>query len=46
METSIEITNNGKVYCKWVKDDAVRKKLYIWDQRDVEQVFTLYLREI
>lgn len=24
METSIEITNDGKVHCEWVKEDAVK----------------------
>lgn len=42
METSIEITNDGKVHCEWVKEDAVKGFLMLFALTATEEDYKFF----
>lgn len=42
METSIEISNDGKVYCDWIKEDAVKGFLMLFALTATEENYKFF----
>lgn len=42
METSIEISNDGKVYCDWIKEDTVKEFLMLFTLTASEENYNFF----